>query len=109
LVAGRFYQFTGQQARWRVRWRGATSPRAKWCANEDEMRTRVFPILVDLNGRRIATGLKASAAEQPVAVALRLRDRGWDPYRVSFDSQAGAWLGLVLERHERKPRARADA
>jgi hypothetical protein len=61
------------------------------------MRTRGFPVLVEVNGRRVATGLRAVATEKPVMVALRLRDRGWDPYKVSFDDEAGEWIGLVFE------------
>ncbi len=62
------------------------------------MRMRGFPVLVDVNGRRVATGLRAVATEKPVVVALRLRERGWDPYKVSFDDAGGAWIALVFER-----------
>lgn len=72
------------------------------------MRTRVFPVLVDVGGRRVATGLKAAAAEKPVVVALRLRDRGWDPYRVSFDANAGKWVASVFQKHAYKTRLRAN-
>jgi hypothetical protein len=56
------------------------------------MRVRAFPIYVEEAGRRLATGLRATATEKSVVIALRLRDRGWDPHRVSFDPKAGAWI-----------------
>jgi hypothetical protein len=71
------------------------------------MRTRGFPVLVDVSGRRVATGLRAAATEKPVMVALRLRERGWDPYKVSFDSAGGAWIALAFDSKDRKLRAGA--
>ncbi len=61
------------------------------------MRTRGCPVVIDVGGQRIDSGLRAPSTEQPVVVALRLRDRGWDPYKVSFDPAAGLWIGRVLE------------
>ncbi len=29
-------------------------------------------------------------------IALQLRDRGWNPCKVSFDPYAGAWVAFVL-------------
>jgi hypothetical protein len=71
------------------------------------MRTRGFPVLVEVNGRRVATGLRAAATEKPVVIALQLRDRGWDPYKISFDEDGGAWTALVFEAKDQKLRAGA--
>jgi hypothetical protein len=68
---------------------------------------RGLPVLIDVNGRRVPTGLRAPATEQPVVVALRLRDRGWDPYKVSFDQDGDAWIASVFDAKDRKLRAGA--
>ena len=67
-----------------------------------EMRKQTFPIFIEADGHRVGTGLRAPATEQPVMVALRLRDRGWDPYKVSFDSVSGAWIALVFDKKHQK-------
>jgi hypothetical protein len=41
-------------------------------------RTRFFRVLVDVRGHRIEAGFHAPS----VLFALRLREEGWDPYRV---------------------------
>jgi hypothetical protein len=61
-----------------------------------QMRHRGFPIIIEANGSRIEAGFKAPSTEKPLLIALELRERGWDPYRVSFDPYAGAWVALVL-------------
>jgi hypothetical protein len=45
-------------------------------------RTRFFRVLVDVRGHRIEAGFHAPSTEKPVLFALRLREEGWDPYRV---------------------------
>jgi hypothetical protein len=62
------------------------------------MRARVFPVFVEENGQRIPTGLRALRTEEPAIVALRLRERGWDPYKVSFDREALIWVACVFEK-----------
>jgi hypothetical protein len=61
------------------------------------MRTRGFPVMVDVSGTRIEAEFRAPSTEKPVLIALQLRDRGWDPYKVSFDPHAGAWVAFVLD------------
>jgi hypothetical protein len=70
------------------------------------MRTSGFPVMIDLNGNRFDAGFRAPSTEKPVLIALQLRDRGWDPYRVSFDPHAGTWVALVL--HDSKTGAAAE-
>jgi hypothetical protein len=57
---------------------------------------RGFPIFIESNGSRVDAGIKAASTEKPVLIALKLRERGWDPYKVSFDPYAGAWIASVL-------------
>ena len=61
------------------------------------MRERVFPVLVDSDGDRVRAGFSARSTEQPAVVALKLRERGWYPYKVSFDSTANVWIALILD------------
>ena len=59
------------------------------------MRTRGFPVMIDVSGNRIDAGFRAPSTERPVLIALQLRDRGWNPRKVSFDPYAGAWVAFV--------------
>jgi hypothetical protein len=51
-----------------------------------------FAVFLDIQGKRIPAGFRAPSTEKPVMIALRLRELGWDPYRVTFDALAGAWV-----------------
>jgi hypothetical protein len=60
------------------------------------MRTRGFPVMIEVEGARIDAGFRAPSTEKPVLIALLLRDRGWDPYRVAFDPHSGAWIARAF-------------
>jgi|GEM_PF-2954526 nitrogen fixation protein FixH len=62
------------------------------------MPVRAYPVLVEVAGNRVKAGFRAPSTESPVQIALQLRERGWDPYRVMFDAAAGAWIARALER-----------
>ena len=40
-------------------------------------------------------------AEQPADVAMKLRDKGWSPYRVRFDDGQAAWIVSSLDKLNR--------
>jgi hypothetical protein len=61
------------------------------------MRQRRFPVLLETAKGRIRAGFSAPAAEEPVQVAMKLRERGRDAYRVRFDAEAGVWLATVID------------
>ena len=61
------------------------------------MRQRRFPVLLDTAKRRIRAGFSATAAEEPVQIALKLREKGWTAYRVRLDEEAGAWIASVID------------
>jgi hypothetical protein len=61
------------------------------------MRQRRFPVLLDTAKGRVRAGFSAPAAEEPVRIALRLREKGWTAYRVRFDSDGGAWIASVID------------
>jgi hypothetical protein len=68
------------------------------------MRERGFRVLVDVRGHRIEAGFRVPSTEKPVLIALRLREEGWDPYRVHFDALLGAWIAFVLKESRRAGR-----
>jgi hypothetical protein len=70
----------------------------KTCEVKHKMRERGFPVMIDVSGTRIEAGFRAPPREKPVMIALRLRDRGWDPYKVSFDAKAGIWVAAVFAK-----------
>jgi len=64
-----------------------------------------FPIFVETASRRVPSGLYASPGDEPCAVTLRLREKGWHPYRAHLDEDAGAWIASVIDW--KKPAAHA--
>jgi hypothetical protein len=61
------------------------------------MRKRRFPILVEASSHRTPTGVFAAPNDEPAVVALKLREKGWHPYRVHVDENAEAWVAAVID------------
>jgi hypothetical protein len=61
------------------------------------MRKRLCLIFVETYKGRLSTGLFAPDTAQPYEVALALRDKGWTPYRIRFDSEAAVWIAKVID------------
>jgi hypothetical protein len=61
------------------------------------MRKRRFPILVEASSQRTPTGVFAAPNDEPAVVALKLREKGWHPYRVRLDEAAGTWIAAVID------------
>ena len=59
---------------------------------------RRCPILVDVDGQLIKSALFAPQAEQPVAISMMLREKGWMPIRVRFDEEQFVWIARDLRR-----------
>jgi hypothetical protein len=59
---------------------------------------RRCPILVDVDGQLIKSELFAPQAEEPVAISLMLREKGWMPIRVRFDEEQSVWIARDLRR-----------
>ena len=64
---------------------------------ETAMRQRRFPVLLDTVRGRVRAGFSAPANEEPVRIAMKLRERGRTAYRVRFDFEAGAWIVSVID------------
>jgi hypothetical protein len=64
--------------------------------------------MIDLGGSRVNAGFHAPSTEKPVLVALKLRDFGWNPYKVFFDPHAGAWVALVIDKTDVNDRSGAS-
>ena len=58
---------------------------------------RRCPILVECKGQVIKSHLFASKVEQPADISMKIRDRGWKPFRVRFDDSHSAWIVSTLE------------
>jgi hypothetical protein len=39
----------------------------------------------------------AAQDEEPAAVALKLREKGYQPYRVRLDEATGVWIAAVID------------
>jgi hypothetical protein len=61
------------------------------------MRKRRVPIVVERSSQRTPTGVFAAPDDEPAAVALKLREKGWQPYRVRLDEMAGVWIAAVID------------
>jgi hypothetical protein len=61
------------------------------------MRKHRFPVLVESSSHRSPTGVHAAIDDEPAVVALKLRDKGFHPYRVRLDEAAGAWVASVID------------
>lgn len=61
------------------------------------MRKRLYPVLAETYQGRFPTGLFAAVTAQPAEVTLALREKGWAPYRVRFDPEAGMWIARVID------------
>ena len=61
------------------------------------MRQRRYPVLLESAKGRVRAGFSAPADQEPVEVALRLRESGRTVYRVRFDPEAEAWIASVMD------------
>lgn len=61
------------------------------------MRSRRFPVLLDTAKGRVRAGFSAPAGEEPVQIAMKLREKGRTAYRVRFDIETGAWIASVID------------
>ena len=59
--------------------------------------TRRRPIMIELDGKLINSQVFASETEQPADVSMRVREKGWLPYRVRFDGSQAAWIVSSLD------------
>jgi hypothetical protein len=57
-----------------------------------------YPIMIELEGQVIKSQVFASEAEQPAEVSIRVREKGWVPYRVRFDESQAAWIVSSLDQ-----------
>ena len=71
---------------------------------------RRCPVLVELGSDIIKSDIFASDAEQPAEVAIKLREKGWSPYRVRFDDMQASWIVSSLDRTQSllRPTAKRD-
>ena len=56
------------------------------------------PVLIEHGRQIIKSQIVASDAEDPAQVSMRLRDKGWAPYKVRFDDGQSAWIVSTFDR-----------
>jgi hypothetical protein len=61
------------------------------------MSYRRYPVLIETAGARKRAGFSAAAGEEPPQITMKLREKGWTPYRVRFDAAAEAWVVSVID------------
>lgn len=60
-------------------------------------RRRVF---VETSKGRVSAGFSVPATADAVEVSMRLREKGWAPYRLRLDSEQNCWIAAVIDwRH----------
>jgi hypothetical protein len=57
-------------------------------------RRRVF---VESSKGRISAGFTVSETADAADVSLKLRERGWAPYRLQYDRDQNAWIAIVID------------
>jgi hypothetical protein len=57
-------------------------------------RRRVF---VDTPNGRLSVGFTVSAEADAADVSMRLRERGWAPYRLLLEPEQHAWIVVVID------------
>jgi hypothetical protein len=69
------------------------------------MRTKTsqFPIYIEYEGQTFEAKAFASAGDQATDVSVTVRERGWYPFRVRFDTQKQAWIVSSLNRKRAGP------
>ena len=61
-------------------------------------KSRLRPVFIELGGEFIKADIVASDSEDPAHISLRVRDKGWSPYRVRFDDLQAAWIVSSFDR-----------
>jgi hypothetical protein len=54
-------------------------------------------VLIETSRGRISAGFSLPATATAVDVSIRLRERGWAPYRVRLDAELHAWVAVVID------------
>jgi len=55
-----------------------------------------YPVMLESTKGRISAGFTMPATSNPVDVAMRLRERGYDPYRIRLEDD-GAWVATLID------------
>jgi hypothetical protein len=54
-------------------------------------------VFVQTQKERIRVPFTVPKSASPVEVSLRLRERGWVPYKIYLDDKLKAWIALVID------------
>jgi hypothetical protein len=54
-------------------------------------------VLIETSRGRCSAGFSVPEAATAVDVSIKLRERGWEPYRVRLDPELHAWIAIVID------------
>jgi hypothetical protein len=54
-------------------------------------------VFVESSKGRVRAGFTVSETADAADVSLKLRERGWAPYRLCFDREQNAWIAVVID------------
>jgi hypothetical protein len=57
--------------------------------------------LIEFGGSVLKADIVAADVEDPANIAIKVREKGWNPYRVRFDSAQSTWIVSSLDKFHR--------
>jgi len=61
------------------------------------MRHRRRRVFIDTPKGRVSAGFTVPETADAADVSMRLRERGWAPYRLRRDQEQNAWIAIVID------------
>jgi hypothetical protein len=56
-----------------------------------------YAVLIETAKGRVPAKFTVPATASAVEVAMRLRAKGWEPYRLCFDPESSSWIASVID------------
>jgi hypothetical protein len=54
-------------------------------------------VLIETKNGRQPAGFSAPASAEPSEITPKIREKGWIPYRIRFDTTDGVWIVTVID------------
>jgi hypothetical protein len=54
-------------------------------------------VFIDTPKGRVSAGFNVPETADAADVSMRLRERGWSPYRLRLEPQQNAWIAVVID------------
>ena len=56
-----------------------------------------YTVLIETPAGRVPAKLTVPATADAVEVAMKLREKGWEPYRLRLEAEQSAWVVSVID------------